>query len=119
MRFWIQKAVGLWVCCAVLAIFIGCSSPERQANVVIWVWSSLTPTKSVNWKGERYAARELSAWLSDTIYNGTPGEWLTWALLVGFAPVCVVGIAGWWYVKRPEPDDRHIRGAEVLSVETL
>ncbi len=118
-RFWLQHACGLWLVCAGVSLVLGLSSPERKAHLGMWLWASLVPLKTVVWRGARYNARELAAWLSTTVYGGTPSEWLTWALLVGFVPVCAVGLVGWWYLRRSEPDERHIRGAEVLTRDAL
>lgn len=118
-RFVLRHACGLWAVCAGLTLLIGLSSRERTEHLGIWLWSSLMPLKTVVWYGARYNARELSLWLSNTVYGGTPSEWITWALLVGFVPVCVLGVVGWWYVKRPEPEARHIRGAELVTRDAL
>lgn len=118
-RFWLQKACGLWLVCACLALLCGLSSQERKTHLGIWLWSSLVPLKSVVWRGERYNARELAMWLSRTVYDGTPGEWMTWAVLIGVLPVCVVGLVGWWYVRKPESDGQYIRGAELLPRDVL
>jgi len=83
------------------------------------VWSSLSPLKKVTWKGERYDARELSSWLSQTVYNGTLSAWVQYSLLIGFIPVGLSGVAGVWFLKRREETSHHIRGAELLTQPQL
>jgi hypothetical protein len=118
-RFWVQQGLGLWTCCALVVLLLGCLSPVRRSMMVLWVWSSVTPLKTIAWHGARYDAREFAAWLSRTVYNGTPGEWFVWTLLVGSLPVVIAGLIGWWYLRRPTLDVRHIRGAELLTRAAL
>lgn len=118
-RFWLKNACLLWAVCTVIVFLLSCGRGERKSHMVIWLLSSVTPARTVGWQGERYKARELSTWLSGTVYHGTPGEWLVWSLLLGLLPVGALGGIGCWYIKKKEPGERYIRGTELLSKEEL
>ena len=120
-RYWSLQGLGLWLC-SVVAVLLATFTQQQARHVVIWLMSSafgMTGWKSVRWQGQRYAPRELRDWLNATIYHAPLREWLMWAGIVALIPVAVIGGIGWWYVRRKEPHEKHIRGAQILSVEEL
>src|SRR5262245_32385536 len=118
-RFWLKQAALLWALCSVLAFALACQTPARKAEVVPWVLASVTPFRRVKWQGQWYEPRSVARYLSVTVYDGTFGQWLGWSLGLGLLPVVLIGGGGFWYVRRPQAKDTHVRGAEVVPVEEL
>ena len=120
-RYWSLQGLGLWLC-SVVAVLLATFTQQQARHAVIWVMSSgfgMTGWKSIRWHGQRYAPRELRDWLNLNIYHGTLSDWLLWAGLVALIPVAVIGLVGWWRISRKEPHEKHIRGAQILSVDEL
>ena len=120
-RFWFRAGVSLWLV-SVGATFIFSLSTIQAKHFVIWVLSSgfaLAGFRKIGWQGEKYAPRELRDWLNATIFHGSLSEWLIWAALVGLIPVVVAGLLLWRHLRKKEPAEKHIRGAQILSVAEL
>jgi hypothetical protein len=118
-RFWLKHAVGLWVLFAVVAFVLACGSEERKREVVPWVIGSLSPLKTMQWRGERYHPREVARYLNVNVYQGTLGEWAVWCFGVGLLPVMLIGTGAFRWARKREPNETHVRGAQVVSTAEL
>lgn len=119
VRFLFQCAGGLYVVSLVSVLLVALSRRAPLDYAGLWLWVNLGLFHTVTWGGYRYATSQMVPWLNTTVYNGTPIEWLIWAMIFACLPVLIAACVGWWYVHRPASDTRHIRGAEMFTSAQL
>lgn len=114
-RYWIRAGFLIWLGATAVCFFFALRTMEQKRNLVPWVWSSVSPFKTMKWQGGKYEKQDVRAWLNAEVYHGTALEWFIWAALLGFVPVAGAAGAGLCWLQKEEKGEKHIRGAEVVE----